>query len=154
MVAPKVRRFFDRNPDVDLHVIGQNYLVENRLRGRWSAWSKDLFDYYRAIDFDIGLAPLVPSQFNRSKSAIKALEYAALGIPVIASDLAPYQPFVIDGVTGFLVSKDHEWEARLRDLTHDHAMREQMGAAAKAHARKWSIDEGWKLWADAYKTLL
>lgn len=154
MVAPRIRRFLDRNPDVDFHAIGQDYITENKIRGRWSAWSKELFDYYRTIDFDIGIAPLIPSRFNRSKSAIKALEYAALGIPVIASDEAPYQPFVINGVTGFLVRHDHEWEARLRDLVNDADMREEMGAAAKQHARKWAIQEGWKLWADAYQSLV
>lgn len=154
MVAPRVRRFLARNPEVDFHLIGQNYLPENRIRGRWSPWSKELFDYYRSIDFDIGIAPLIPSRFNRSKSAIKALEYAALGIPVIASNVEPYQPFVIDGVTGFLVTHDHEWEKRLRDLVNDAGMREEMGRAAKEHARKWSIQEGWKLWHDAYKTLV
>ncbi len=153
MVAPRLRRFLGRNPDVDFHMIGQDYLRENKIPGRWSAWSKDLFDYYRTIDFDIGIAPLIPSRFNRSKSAIKALEYAALGIPVIASDVEPYQAFVVDGVTGFLVSRDHEWEARLRDLVNDADLRETMGAAAKEHARKWAIQDGWKLWRDAYATL-
>ena len=153
MVAPRVRRFLSRNPDVDFHAIGQNYLAENKIEGRWTPWSADLFDYYRTIDFDIGIAPLIPSRFNRSKSAIKALEYAALGIPVIASDEAPYQGFVVDGVTGFLGSRDHEWEARLRDLVNDEDMRLEMGRAAKERARKWAISEGWKLWADAYRSL-
>jgi glycosyltransferase involved in cell wall biosynthesis len=153
MVAPKLRRFLSRNPDVDFHVIGQDYLHENKIPGRWTPWSKELFDYYRTIDFDIGIAPLIPSRFNRSKSAIKALEYAALGIPVIASAEAPYTPFVVDGVTGFLVRYEHEWEARLRDLTNDAGMREEMGRNAKEHARKWTIQTGWKLWADAYSTL-
>jgi glycosyltransferase involved in cell wall biosynthesis len=153
MVAPKIRRFLDRNPDVDFHGVGENYLKENRVRGRHSGWSADLFDYYRTIDFDIGIAPLTFSMFNRSKSAIKALEYAALGIPVIATDIEPYQPFVVDGVTGFLVKHEHEWEARLRDLVNDEGMREEMGRNAKERARKWSIKEGWRLWANAYQNL-
>lgn len=153
MVAPKIRRFLSRNPEVDFHAIGQNYLPENKIDGRWTPWSKDLFDYYRTIDFDIGIAPLISSVFNRSKSAIKAMEYAALGIPVIASDEPPYQPFVEDGVTGFLVKYDHEWEARLRDLVNDADMREEMGRNAKERARKWTIQEGWRLWADAYSSV-
>lgn len=153
MVAPRLRRFLSRNPDVDFHAIGANYLIANKVRGRHTPWSNDLFDYYRTIDFDIGIAPLVPSRFNRSKSAIKALEYAALGIPVIASDEPPYQPFVIDGVTGFLVKHDHEWEARLRDLVNDADMREEMGRKAKEHASKWTIQTGWRLWADAYQSI-
>lgn len=172
MVKPHLRRFFDRNPDVDLHTIGwgsqraphefpkhmrasvrPNPLHTLRLPYRHSGWSPKVTDYYSKIDFDIGLAPLVPSVFNRSKSAIKALEYAALGIPVIASDVGPYQDFVEDGVTGFLVRRDHEWCARLRDLTNDADMREAMGAAAKEKAKAWTIQNGWKLWADAYATL-
>lgn len=153
-IAPGVRRFLNRNPDVDFHMIGADYRRECRLRGRWTGWSPRLIDYYMSIDFDIGLAPLVPSVFNRSKSHIKALEYAALGIPVIAADVGPYRDFVIDGVTGFLVSRPHEWEQRLRDLVNDHDMRESMGAKAREHARQFSINEGWKLWETAYRTLL
>jgi glycosyltransferase involved in cell wall biosynthesis len=153
MVAPRLRRFLDRNPAVDFHSIGANYLIANKVRGRHTTWSTDLFDYYRSIDFDIGIAPLIPSQFNRSKSAIKTLEYAALGIPCIASQWDPYSDFVIDGVTGFLVSQDHEWERKLRDLVNDTEMRESMGAAAKEHARNWAIGDGWKLWESAYSSL-
>lgn len=153
-IAPGIRRFLNRNPDVDFHMIGADYRREARLRGRWTGWSPRLIDYYMSIDFDIGLAPLVPSIFNRSKSHIKALEYAALGIPVIAADVGPYRDFVIDGVTGFLVSRPHEWEQRLRDLVNDHDMRESMGAKAREHAREFSINEGWKLWETAYRTLL
>lgn len=154
MVAPHVRRFLERNPDVDFHMIGQDYRHEAKIRGRWTAWSTRLIEYYSKIDFDIGIAPLVPSKFNRSKSAIKALEYSALGIPVIASDVAPYRAFILDGVTGFLVKHDHEWERRLRELTNDHDMREEMGRKAREHARGWSINEGWRLWESAYRTLL
>lgn len=179
MIARPVRRFLERNPKVGLHIIGAEYrdvlgvshqphlFINDKgqkracdgIKGRTAdvrhtGWSKSLMGYYQAIDFDIGLAPLIPSVFNRSKSHIKALEYAALGIPVIASDEPPYRDFVVDGVTGFLVKRDHEWGLRLRDLVNDHAMRESMGAKAREHARQFSIKEGWKLWETAYRTLL
>jgi glycosyltransferase involved in cell wall biosynthesis len=156
-VAPYLRRFLARNPEVGFHNIGYDFRRAAKLdltQARYTGWSPFIFDYYRNIDFDIGLAPLVPSVFNRSKSHIKALEYAALGIPVIASDVAPYRNFVIDGVTGFLVSRDHEWEQRLRDLVNDEAMRTEMGAKAKEHARTYAIQSGWQMWADAYRSLL
>lgn len=179
MIARPLRRFLERNPKVELHVIGADYrdvlkvphqphfylndLGQQRYctgsggtgaDARHSGWSTKLIDYYQTLDFDIGLAPLVSSRFNRSKSHIKALEYAALGIPVIASDEPPYHDFVIDGVTGFLVSRDHEWDLRLRDLVHDDAMRESMGAKAREHAQQFSIKEGWRLWETAYRTLM
>jgi len=172
-VAPLLRRFFRRNPHVDLHVIGwgsgkrvadfpahmrpflqPNPLQEMGVEHRYTPWSAEIWDYYAGIDFDIGIAPLIPNEFNRSKSAIKALEYAALGIPVIASDVEPYREFVVDGVTGFLVKREHEWEARLRDLANDEAMRLEMGAKAKEHALGWSIRNRWHEWVAAYESLL
>lgn len=155
-VAPILRRFLARNPGVDLHTIGANYQIAARIpraQSRHTGWSVDLFDYYRSIDFDIGIAPLAPIGFNRSKSHIKALEYAALGIPIVASDQEPYRDFVIDGVTGYLVRRSHEWERRLRDLVNDEAMRTEMGRAAKERARQFTIGKGWQLWADAYRSL-
>lgn len=155
-IAPMLRRFLTRTPHVDLHTIGANYQIATHMprpQSRHTIWSVDLFDYYRSIDFDIGIAPLAPIPFNRSKSHIKALEYAALGIPVIASDREPYRDFVIDGVTGFLARHPYEWERRLRELVNDEAMRLEMGAAAKERARQFTIGKGWRLWQDAYASL-
>jgi glycosyltransferase involved in cell wall biosynthesis len=153
-VADELRRFFRRNPDVDFHMVGSDYRKPFKLPGRYTDWCPDIWDYYHTIDFDVGTAPLADTVFNRSKSAIKAVEYAALGIPVIASDREPYRPFVLDGVTGWLVRNDHEWGKRLYELTNDEAMRAEMGAAAKEHARRWTIQDGWKLWDAAYRSLL
>lgn len=154
MVAPQVRRFLDRH-DAELHLVGTDYRPTFRHpSARHTDWDKNLLAYLRNVDFDIGLAPLTESVFNRSKSHIKALEYAGLGIPVIASDAEPYREFVIDGVTGYLVRAEHEWFKRLRELANDEAMREEMGAKAREHARQWTIDRGWALWEQAYEELL
>ncbi len=44
-----------------------------------------------ALDLDLALVPLVDNAFNRCKSALKLMEFGALGVPVIASDVRPYQ---------------------------------------------------------------
>jgi hypothetical protein len=41
--------------------------------------------------FDLGLAPLVDTEFNRCKSDIKALDYAALGMLPLVSDSSAYR---------------------------------------------------------------
>lgn len=151
LVAPRLRRFFERNPAIDFHTIGTDYRVAFTLPGRHTGWFQDIWQYYQTIDFDIGIAPLIDSPFNRSKSAIKALEYAALGIPVIASDVQPYREFVVDGVTGYLVGDNHEWTKRLFELANDEAMREEMGRNAKAHAAQWTIQDGYTRWIRAYQ---
>lgn len=60
----------------------------------------------RAPAWDIGLAPLADTAFNRGKSELKALDYAALGVAVLASDVAPYRGSIADGIGGELVLND------------------------------------------------
>lgn len=154
MIAPSVKRYLKRNRTVELHLIGTDYRDTFNGKARFSPWSNDLFDYYRDIDFDIGLAPLYPTPFANSKSYIKALEYAALGIPVLASDLPPYRDFVLDGVTGFLIRQEHEWGRRLYELTCDADMRTEMGQKAREHAKAFTIQKNWWRWEQAYQSLL
>lgn len=44
----------------------------------------------RQTGFDLGIAPLVDNAFNAGKSPIKVLDYAALGIPAVASRVPAY----------------------------------------------------------------
>lgn len=153
-VKPMLRKFLQRNPAADMHFIGGDYsplleLAEDRCRA--TKWTPDVWDYYAGIDFDVGIAPLDPAApFNRCKSHIKILEYAALGIPCVASDAEPYRDFVQHGTSGFLVRYDHEWGRYLRDLVNDEAMRTEMGAAAKKIAAGWTVQQRWADWEKAY----
>jgi glycosyltransferase involved in cell wall biosynthesis len=152
-VASVLRRFLLRNPDVDFHNIGTSYLNPFGLPGRATTWLADVWDYYRSIDFDIGIAPLADTVFNRSKSGIKALEYQALGIPVVATDCPAYRGVVLDGVTGYLIRNEHEWGRRLYELARDQDMRAEMGAKGREHAAQWTIQRGWSLWEKAYSAV-
>ncbi|HWK19818.1 MAG TPA: glycosyltransferase family 4 protein [Microbacteriaceae bacterium] len=137
-----------------VHTIGQDFSDVLRLpvdRHRHTGWESRLIKYYSSLDFDIGLAPIENTTFTRSKSYIKALEYGALGIPVIASDVGPYREYVEDGVTGFLVRKESEWIDRMQLLIDDADLRERMGAAAREKATRHTIAAGWPLWEQAYR---
>ncbi|MGH3677260.1 MAG: glycosyltransferase [Mycobacterium sp.] len=148
-----LRRALDRH-DVEAHFIGADFRRLIARPVRYTPWCDNTTDYYRLIDFDIGLAPLAPTVFSESKSHIKALEYAALGIPVIASDVAAYRNFVVDGVTGWLVRREHEWASRLRQLICDEEMRREMGTNARELAADWTIQHGWQEWESAYQSVL
>ena len=156
--APMISRFMARNPAVDFHFVGADYSPVREWKappGRHTAWTPDVWDYYRGVDFDIGIAPLDPaSAFARGKSHLKAMEYGALGIPVIASYSEPYRQYVRHGVTGFLVKHDHEWSRYLRDLVNDEAMRTEMGAAAKRQAASWTIQARYGAWEQAYREVM
>lgn len=151
--AHGLRKTLDHN-DVEAHFIGSDFRSLINRPIRFTDWCSKTTDYYELIDFDIGLAPLRSTRFVETKSHIKALEYAALGIPVIASEAAPYRDFVIDGVTGFLVRHEHEWGVRLRELVNDEAMRQEMGVKARELASQWTIQQGWSEWESAYEGIL
>lgn len=77
--------------------------------------------------WDIGLAPLADSSFNACKSAIKALDYAALGLVTLASDVAAYRGSLADGPGGRLVpNTTAAWYEALSRLIRDAALRHQL----------------------------
>lgn len=96
-VVQHLGRLLRRNEDVTFHVICQRLFTSiahsvPRDQLLHTPWVRPMETYYAALDsFDVGIIPLRPSVFNRSKSDLKFLEYAARRIPVIASNCGPYE---------------------------------------------------------------
>jgi glycosyltransferase involved in cell wall biosynthesis len=91
--------------------------------------------------WDIGIAPLVDSPFNHGKSGIKAIDYAALGLAVAASDVAAYRDTLRDGATGLLVANtEAAWFDALSWLVRDPALRLWLAQRARAaFAERWTL---------------
>ena len=139
-----------------LHTVGVPFSVMRRLGVARpgvsvTGWIEGSANYLDAIDFDIWVAPYRRTDYNDAKAPTKALEAAFLGIPVVASDTAPYRDFVQDGVTGFLIPPGGDWESPIRALIEDSAMRTRMGRAAREGAREFTIE---KLAAQLWEPLL
>lgn len=79
--------------------------------------------------FDIGLYPLNSGPFNDYKCGFKALEYMAMGLPVLASDAANHSEILIEGETGLLMRSEEDWCAALTRLISDPGLRARMGKA-------------------------
>jgi glycosyltransferase involved in cell wall biosynthesis len=158
VVAEPVRRFLKRFPGWDLRLGGTDYRPTFKVgdQARFSHWVPVYDDppgYYGTLDFDIGLAPLALRAFDASKSNVKVLEYAARGIPSIATDCDVYRSFIRHGENGLLVKAEHEWLRYLSILANDDALRLKMGEAARADARAWTIEENYTRWETAYSSL-
>jgi glycosyltransferase involved in cell wall biosynthesis len=62
---------------------------------------------------------------------LKTLDYAALGLPVLASDCAVYRGTLADGAGGWLVPDDEgAWFVALACLVRDASLRRRLGEAA------------------------
>ena len=115
----------------------------------------ELHDYMFAMNaFDIGIVPLVMSDFNEAKSYLKGIEYATLGIPFVASPTSEYKLLASHGV-GELSRTPDAWYQKLRTLIRDleaqndaHTNRVETG---KAFARENTyFNKAWQ-WAEAWK---
>lgn len=83
--------------------------------------------------FDIGVAPLADTPFNRCKSSIKTLDYAAMGLPVLASDREANRGSPADGIGGMLLPDDPDaWFVTLSRLVRDAPMRQRLTDGARA----------------------
>ena len=90
----------------------------------------------RAIqDFDVGLMPLVDSEWNRGKCSFKAIEYMASGVPVVLSKVGENAFLVEDGENGMLAVTTEEWVAKIKLLYTNQSLREQMGERGKERVR-------------------
>lgn len=76
---------------------------------------KPLHLYHTLLDFDIGCVFLSEIDFNRAKSTIKGLEYAASNIPFVAQGLPEYDLLAEMGV-GRTAHSPQEWVDNLTTL--------------------------------------
>lgn len=91
----------------------------------WRGWFEVM------SQMDIVLAPLERGNvFCRAKSEVKFMEAGALGLPVVASKIDPYEAAIVDGENGRLASADSEWVSALSQLIEQPELRRALGDAA------------------------
>ena len=84
----------------------------------------------RMATFDVGLAVIADIPFNRARSNVKLKEYAALGVPWLASPIGPYAAMG-EQQGGRLVPDDGWYEALERLITKARERRKLAKRAAK-----------------------
>ena len=129
LVAPVLREILIKHPDVTLCLInsairqscqalGRPYPFEGLKNVHYADRSVAINRYAAfaaSFGFDIGIAPLVDCNFNRSKSNLRWLEYSALKIPTVATDISHYSQTVKNGETGLLIANNDlaQWQKAL-----------------------------------------
>jgi glycosyltransferase involved in cell wall biosynthesis len=101
---------------------------------------------------DIGIVPLKLSRFNESKSTLKGLEMASVGVPFVASPTGPYRGLC--GHAGMLAAKPRDWERALTRLITDEAFRVDLAGRGREYAATQTIEgcceDWWDAWSAAY----
>lgn len=122
LVVPAITQLMEERPNLEFEVFGTIQMPGELLRFGDRVRSHKVNQAYSgflstlaALNWDVGLAPLVDEPFNLCKAPTKFVEYTAAGIPVVASDIAVYGKVIPDG-GGLLVKDDwHRSIARMLD---------------------------------------
>lgn len=147
-VAQQLAIYASQEPRARFMTIGADYM-NPVVPARVHPWTT-VEGAWHAMDFSIGIAPLVKTVFNEHKSWIKVLEYAARGIPAVAPRIGQYPEFIEHGVNGFLYDVLEEIPALLLGLSDD-ALRFQMADAAMNTALQYTIDKQIGRWETIYR---
>ena len=101
----------------------------------------------------IGVAPLADTRFNSAKSWLKMAEYAAAGVPCVASPRAEYSRIHRLGV-GWLARNPNEWKRKLRQLADDADERSELSERGRLVMEGQTIEGNVGRWHDAWKMAL
>jgi glycosyltransferase involved in cell wall biosynthesis len=146
-IADALQRVLNKHPQARVECIG----VDLKLRSE--RYRHDRFVAFQDLPqriggFDIGIAPLADIPFNRARSDIKLKEYAASGVPWLASPVGPYRGLG-EQQGGWLVPQDGWYEA-LDRLVSGRAKRWWLGRRARRWARTQTIEAVADRWEQVF----
>ena len=95
---------------------------------------------YVELQVDAKGAPLLDAPKQRYTCGLKALQYMASGLPVVASPVGAFPDIVHEGETGLLASTPEQWAAALDRLLADRDLRLRLGATGRREVEeRWSF---------------
>lgn len=98
-------------------------------------WQLDSeIEQFRSLD--IGVYPLPETEWVLGKTGFKTIQYMAVGIPCVASNVGANKEIIVDGVNGFCASSDDEWVEKLSLLIENPELRQKIGIAARKTAEE------------------
>lgn len=79
----------------------------------------------------VGIMPLPDDTYARGKCACKALQFMAVGCPVVVAPVGMNAELIRDGDNGLLATSDDEWISSISRLADDPALADGMGKSGR-----------------------
>jgi glycosyltransferase involved in cell wall biosynthesis len=127
-----------------------------RTPGREDAYPRFVPWMRQHLRWDVAIAPLEDDAFTRGKSDLKYLDYAALGIPGVFSDVLAYRETVRHRETGLLAANEPgAWAEALEEIVRDGALRARLATAAavEVHSSRMLRTNAVR-WREAIETIV
>lgn len=96
----------------------------------FKAWDAET-EVVDLMKLDIGIMPLPDDEWSKGKCGFKALQYLALEIPAVVSDVGVNSKIISQGVEGFLCQTEADWQHALELLINNTTLRAEMGARGR-----------------------
>lgn len=126
-IAPILKRVTQDFPAIEFVIIADKEPILNGISNlKFVKWNQES-EIADLLQFDIGIMPLPDDQWSKGKCGFKALQYMALEIPAVVSQVGVNTNIVDHGVNGFLCSTPEEWHEALSKLIGDPGLRKRMG---------------------------
>lgn len=91
------------------------------------------FEFEQALgELDVGIVPLADTKFNAAKSWLKGIQYAARGVPFVASPAAEYRKLASEGVGVLAAPRARNWRAQVLELLTNESLRAEMAERGRA----------------------
>ena len=119
-----------QEPNIRFHIVGITEDMDLGKNVKYIRWTEET-EVAEILKMDIGLMPLQDSKWEKGKCAYKLIQYAACGIPGVASDVGMNREVAVPGETGILASADEEWIQAIKTLKSNTELRHQMGRNAR-----------------------
>jgi len=152
-LTPVFQRLGAEGVDYEIHVISDRPPDMPGVPCRLVRWS-EATEGAALADCDLGLAPLADDVWTRGKAGYRCIQYAAAGLPAVASPVGANREVVRDGQTGVWAVGPEEWHAALLRLCGDVELRRRMGEAARARAADYDLARFGERYASYLRELL
>ncbi len=139
---------------VEFKVIGDESYINEDLGIRGLPWRKEN-EIKEISSFDIGIMPLPDNEWTKGKCALKGLQYMALEIPVVMSEVGVNKEIIQNGENGFLVKNTEERVDTLSLLIESEKLRNKLGKKGrKTVIDKYSVKATKNLYLKLFKHVL
>jgi hypothetical protein len=140
-IAPMLINWILKEPNIILHLMSSEPIWElfDEIPASKKKRTKpgSIQDYYHFLSgLDIGIAPLKNTPFNRCRSDIKFLEFAAHGVVPVLARAVPYRTTVKDGESGFLYDTQRDMIKILDLLVRDPSLRQKVATKGRRYVTK------------------
>lgn len=146
-----IKELQKQDPNIHFNIVGITDDMDLGNNVKYIQWTENT-EVPEILKMDLGLMPLQDSEWEKGKCAYKLIQYAACGIPGVASDVGMNKEVCIDNETGFIANNKEEWMEKVISLKNNSQKRNQMGQnARKLIEDKFCIQVTAERWKDILK---